>query len=179
MKAKIDLLIISVIIILGFTACDKSEETPDNSIEGTYVGTLTTEGLKSANGVIPGSTSATADVTKTNDGEIEVRCFSDELDTTFMLNYYENYDSIMVCLTSNAFEEMYGHMMGENHMGGGMMGDANNGETEWQHHLNDEHQSGDKHFGGFDTMNHTFGYQFEMMNGDTPYLLDFQGSKNQ
>ena len=125
MKIKIDLLIVSVIIILGFTSCDKSEKTvTNNSIEGTYVGTLTNEGLKSANGIIPGNTSATADVTKTGDREIEVHCFSDELDTTFMLDYYENNDSMMVCLTGDNFEEMYGHMMGENHMGGGMMGNS-------------------------------------------------------
>jgi hypothetical protein len=69
-------------------------------------------------------------------------------------------------------------MMGEGHMGGGMMGDITNGETPWQHHLNDEHQSGDDHFGGFDMTNHTFGYSFQMMNGNNQYMLNFQGTKN-
>lgn len=179
MQVKIKILFASALIVAGFTACNKSEEAlPDNSIEGKYVGTLTTEALKSATGMMPENSNATADVTKTGDGEIEVHCFSDELDTTFMLNYYENYDSIMVCLTGDAFEEMYGHMMGEGHMGGGMMGDINDGETQWQHHLNDEHQSGDEHFGGFDITNHTFGYQFQMMDGNNQYMLDFQGLKS-
>ncbi len=80
MKTKIKLLFAGALIVAGFTACNKSEEAlPDNSIEGKYVGTLTTETLKSATGVMPGSTGATADVTKTGDGEIEVHCYSDEL----------------------------------------------------------------------------------------------------
>ena len=179
MKTKIKLLIAGALIVTGFAACNKSEDTiPDNSIEGTYTGTITTEGLKSATGVMPGSTNATADVIKTGDGEIEVHCYSDELDTTFMLDYFDDHDSVMVCLTGDAFEEMYGHMMGEGHMGGGMMGDINDGETEWEHHMDDEHQPGDEHFGGFDMTNHTFGYRFQMMDGDNQYTLDFQGTKS-
>jgi len=178
MKTTLKLLV-AIALITGIASCEKSEETPlDNTIEGTYTGTLTSEGLKSAAGVIAGSTSATADVTKTGDGEIEVHCYSDELDTIFMLDYFDNHDSVMVCLTGDAFEEMYGHMMGEGHMGGGMMGDINNGETEWQHHMDDEHQSGDEHFGGFDMSNHTFGYRFQMTDENSTYMLDFQGSKN-
>ena len=127
---------------------------------------------------MPVSTSATSEVTKTGDGEIEVHCYGDELDTTFMLNYYSNNDSVMVCLTGNAFEEMYEHMMGQGHMGGGMMGDISDGETPWQHHLNDEHQPGDEHFGGFDMINNTFGYRFQMTDGDNQYLLNFKGTKD-
>ena len=178
MKTKIKLLFAGALIVAGFTACNKSEEAlPDNSIEGRYVGTLTTETLKSATGVMPGSTGATVDVTKTGDGEIEVHCYNDELDTTFMLNYFENHDSVMVCITDDAFEEMYGHMMGEGHMGGGMMGDIEEGETEWQHHMDDEHQPGDEHFGGFDREHHSFGYSFQMMEGSSSYMFSFQGSK--
>ena len=180
MKTNIKLLIAGVLIVTGFAACNKSENPiPDNSIEGRYVGTLTTDGLKSANGIMPGSTSATADVTQTGDGVIQVHCYSDELDTTFMLDYFDNHDSVMVCLTGDAFQEMYGHMMGDGYMGGGMMGNSNDGETPWQHHLNDEHQPGDEHFGGFDMTNHTFGYRFQMMSGGNQYMLDFQGTKNQ
>ena len=179
MKKKMNSWIAGALLIAGFAACDKAEViTPDNSVEGRYVGTLSTEGLKSAAGLTTESTNATADVTLTGDNQIEVHCYSDELDTTFMLNYYENHDSVMVCLTGNAFEEMYGHMLGHGHMEGGMMNDIQNGETEWEHHMFDEHQTGDEHFGGFDTMNHTFGYRFQMMDGNNRYMLDFQGSKN-
>jgi hypothetical protein len=177
MKTRIKLFLV-VAVIIGLAACNKSEESiSDNSIEGTYAGTLTNEGLKSANGE-PGSTSATAEVTKTGDGQIEVYCYSDELDTTFMLNYFDNHDSVMVCLTGENFEHMYGHMYGQGHMGGGMMGDITDGENEWQHHMDDEHQQGDEHFGGFDMMDHTFGYRFQMIEGDTSYMLNFQGSKS-
>ncbi|MDB4584057.1 hypothetical protein N9164_12955 [Draconibacterium sp.] len=177
MKTRIKLFLV-VAVIIGLAACNKSEESiSDNSIEGTYAGTLTNEGLKSANGE-PGSTSATAEVTKTGDDQIEVHCYSDELNTTFMFDYYDNHDSVMVCVTGDTFEDMYGHMLGQGHMDGGMMGDIQNGETEWQHHMEDEHQQGDEHFGGFDTMNHTFGYRFQMTEGGSSYMFSFQGSKS-
>lgn len=167
-----------ILVALGFVACNKSEETfPDNSIEGRYVGTLTNEGLKSVTGVMPVKTNATTDVTKSVDNRIEVHCYSDELDTTFMLDYYDNNDSVMVCLDGEAFKEMYGHMLGQGHMSGGMMGDLTMGETEWMHHLSDEHQPSDEHFGGFDMTNHTFGYRFQMQKDGVSYILGFQGSK--
>ncbi len=174
MKTRTKLFLV-VAIIIGLAACNKTDEPIDNSIEGTYSGILTN---KSATGTIIGTSNATADISKTSDGLIEVHCYGDELDTTFMLNYYNNNDSVMVCLTGNAFEEMYGHMMGQGHMGGGMMGDIQNGETPWQHHLSDEHQLEDEHFGGFDMMNHTFGYRFQTTDGDNQYMLDFQGEKS-
>lgn len=178
MKTKTKLFLV-VAIIIGLAACNKTNEPIDNSIEGIYVGTLTADGLKSATGVMPGNSNAMADVTKTKDGEIEVHCYSDELDTTFMLDYFDNHDSVMVCLTGDDFEEMYGHMLGEGHMGGGMMGDINDGETEWRHHMDDEHQPGDEHFGGFDREHHSFGYSFQMIDGDSPYRLNFYGTKQE
>lgn len=179
MTSKVVTLLAGALIVLGFSSCSKTDDTViDNSIEGRYVGTVTATELKSAGGVKPGSFNATADVSKIQDGVIEVHCYSDELDTTFMLDYFNNNDSVMVCLTGDAFEEMYGHMMGQGHMGGGMMGDINTGETEWMHHLNDEHQPGDEHFGGFDMTNHSFGYSFEMTEGANSYMLNFQGTKN-
>lgn len=170
MKNVFKILLSAATAVVLFTACNKSDETViDNSIEGRYIGTLTNDGFK--------STSATAEVTKTGDEEIEVHCFSDELDTTFMLNYYENHDSVMVCLEGDAFQEMYGHMLGQGHMMGGMMSDINAGENEWMHHLSDEHHAGDEHFGGFDSMSHTFGYWFQMMENGETYKYSFQGTK--
>lgn len=170
--------IFALILIAGFVACDKSDESiTDNNIEGTYEGTITTS-LKSANTVMPGISNATAEIMKSGEDLIEVHCFSDDIDTTFMLNYYEDHDSVMVCLNGEAFQQMYGHMMGQGHMGGGMMGNIDGDETEWMHHLNDEHQPGDEHFGGFDMMNHSFGYSFEMTDGDNHYMLHFEGTKN-
>lgn len=172
MKSKnlFNLLTIAAIIML--TACSKNDEVSDQSITGTYSGTL-----KSTAGLTDSSVSATATVTEIGNNEIKVHCLSDELDTTIVLDYYHNNDSIMVCLTGDDFEHMYGHMLGQGHMSGGMMGDLSDGETEWMHHLSDEHQEGDEHFGGFDMQHHTFGYSFEMMDGDMPYNLTFQGIK--
>jgi hypothetical protein len=166
--------ILAVITLVVLAACEKTDELSVNSIVGTYVGTLTSgNDLKSQSVEGHGDDDATAEVTKTSDGKIKVHCYSSELDTTFMLDYYEHNDSIKVCLNGDDFENMYGHMMGQDHMSGGMMGDMNNGETEWMHHMNDEHDEGDEHFGGFDMMRHSFSYTFKMNDGD----YHFQGTK--
>ena len=168
---------LAVISAVIFTACETTKEATIESIEGTYIGTLTRDdGLKhlSQNNQ---NNKATAEVQQTENGVIEVRFQGHRLDTTMMFNHYNHHDSVMVCLTGEDFEHMYGHMPGEGHMSGGMMGHMNNGETEWMHHLHDEHQDGDEHFGGFNMQNHTFGYTFNMMEGDKPYQLSFQGKK--
>lgn len=158
--------------IIVFMACEKEVVTDDFTIEGTYSGTLSfSETLKSS----PVSNNqGTAIVTMNNDEEIFVHCFGGELDTTFMLNYYEHNDSILVCLTGEAFEHMYGHGLGQGHMMGGMMGHSTSGETSWQHHLNDEHNRDDEHFGGFHMGNHSFNYSIETPMG----YYHFYGTKN-
>jgi len=173
MKPKKLLSLLAVLAIIVLAACSKNDEIADQSITGTYSGTL-----KSTASLTNTPISATATVTEIGDNEIEVHCLSDELDSTLVLNYYHNNDSIMVCLTGDDFEHMYGHMLGQGHMSGGMMGDLSDGETEWMHHLSDDHQQGDEHFGGFDMQHHTFGYRFEMMDGDMLYSLTFRGVKD-
>jgi hypothetical protein len=64
-------------------------------------------------------------------------------------------------------------------MGGGMMGDTGDDETEWMHHLNDEHEQGDEHFGGFDLIMGTFTCSLKMMDEAKPYYMKFSGSKEQ
>jgi len=161
MKNRIWIFIL--IGLLGFTACDKSEDLSLKSIEGTYAGNLT---LKSdLSGSIRNQTEGTAIVLQSAKGEIEVHCFGGEFDSTFVLSYFNNHDSVMVCLTDSNFQHFYGHMMGQGHMSGGMMGDIQKGQTEWQHHMIDEHKSGDKHFGGFDMTSGNFGYSFKMPDG--------------
>lgn len=168
-------VVVSVLVL--FAACEK-EETKIGTIEGTYEGWLTKNDLKSGETDFDNSVEATAEVTITGENVIGVHCYSTDFDTTFMLNYYGHHDSAYVCFTGNDFEEMYGHMLGGGHMMGGMMSDINNGgETEWMHHMNDEHDEGDEHFGGFAMDNYTFSYTFRMMDGETPYNLQFQGSK--
>jgi hypothetical protein len=177
MKLSEKNVMIAALTFLVMVACNRAEDTYVKSIEGTYIGSLSKDGLKNKSGVAIGDNSATAVVSRKGDGLVEVHCYGGELDTIFMLNYYEHNDSVMVCLTGDDFENTYGHMMGQGHMDGGMMGDISNEETEWMHHINDEHHNGDEHFGGFDMMNNTFWYRFKMMEGGSPYYMKFQGEK--
>lgn len=178
MKTK-TILFIAGMTILFMSSCEK--EAVIHSIEGTYIGTLAQKTtLKSANDNVQNTVdnlkSATAEVSSSGTDEIEIHCFNADFDTTFVMNYYSDNDSTFVCFTGNQFQQMYGHMRGAGHMGG-MMSDQTEGETEWMHHLNDEHQAGDQHFGGFDMNTHSFGYMFQMKNSDGTYFLQFQGSK--
>ena len=175
---RIVLIAITVVLtVFALAACEKSEEQFVNLIEGTYVGIITnSEGLK---GQGAGETigDASAEITKIRKGTIEVHLYNVELDTTFMLNVYEHQDSVQVCFTGDDFENMYGHKMGQGHISGGMMNDIQNDETEWMHHLNDEHQEGDEHFGGFDMQNHTFRYRFNLLDEGISKEFQFEGQK--
>ena len=171
------------IVGIGFTSCEKTDDLKVNDIEGVYTGTFSiSSSLKSAPFDGGEGDHGTAEVSMMGENQIEVYCFGEEIDTTFMLDYYEHNDSVMVCLTGEDFENMYGHMLGEGHMGdgmmgGGMMGDRGEGESEWMHHMNDEHVNGDEHFGGFDMQEGSFTYSFKMMDGSSPYYLKFHGIK--
>lgn len=173
---------LAVIALMLLTACEKNETVDnslENSVEGIYTGTLTEENKKSVKRVNGSMAEATAEVTVTGENEIRVNCNTSDFDTTFMLNFYEHHDSAYVCYTGEDFEKMYGHMLGQGHMMGGMMRDMRDGETEWMHHMDDEHDEGDEHFGGFDMDNHTFSYTFRMKDADNSYDLIFQGAKKQ
>ena len=169
---------ILAVAVIGFTSCEKAEDLNVNDIEGVYVGTFSVSSSLKAAAIDGGEGNhGTAEISMMGDMQIEVHCFGEEIDTTFMLDYYEHEDSIMVCLIGDDFENMYGHMLGEGHMGGGMMGDIQNGETQWAHHMHDEHKNGDEHFGGFDMHEMTFTYSFKMMDESSPYYLRFHGIK--
>lgn len=177
-KKMISGVAILALIVIGFTSCEKSEDLNVNDIEGVYEGTFSlSNSLKASS--LDGSEDdhGSAVVSMMGNNQIEVHCFGEEIDTTFMLDYYEHNDSIMVCLTGDDFKFMYGHMLGEGHMDGGMMNDIQYGETQWMHHMNDEHENGDEHFGGFDMHEMTFSYSFKMMDEVSPYYLRFHGVK--
>lgn len=166
------------VLLMGFTSCEKSDDPVSNEIEGEYIGSFSiSSSLKSTPAGNLDKDQGTAVVSMMGENQIEVHCFGEEIDTTFMLDYYEHNDSIMVCLTGDDFDHMYGHMLGEGHMGGGMMGDRQNSETQWMHHMNDEHENGDEHFGGFNMQDGSFTYSFQMMDGSNPYYLKFHGIK--
>lgn len=174
MKHLLKISGVAVALLVLLTACDKNE-TNTPTVNGTYEGTLS--GLQSKSpGGLTASEPATAEITVTSENQIRVDCYSDSFDTTFMMNYYMDNDSAYVCYTGDDFEEMYGHMLGEGH-NGGMMDDMHNGETEWMHHMDEEHDDGDEHFGGFDMDNHSFSYTFQMNSTDSSDDLQFQGIK--
>ena len=169
---------ILVVAVMGFTSCEKSDDPDVNTIEGVYEGTFSvSSSLKTTQFDGGESNHGTAEISMMGGNQIEVHCFGEDIDTTFMLDYYEHNDSIMVCLTGDDFAHMYGHMLGEGHMGGGMMGDIQNGESQWAHHMYDEHNSGDEHVWGFDMHEMTFTYSFKMMDGSSLYYLRFHGIK--
>jgi hypothetical protein len=165
-------------VMLVVTSCKNSNDQVIGDIEGTYVGSFSkSTSLKAALLDGNGEHDGIAEVTMMGENQIQVHCFGNEIDSTIMLDYFEHNDSIMVCLIGDDFESTYGHMLGEGHMSGGMMGDMSSGETQWMHHMNDEHDEGDEHFGGFDMGDSSFSYSFRMMDGSTPYYLKFYGVK--
>ena len=166
-----------LLTVFILASCEESEIPSYKAVEGTYAGTLTYyDGTKS-----PGHTgtkeNATAKITKIGNDLLEVHCYNDEVDTTFMLNYYEHNQEVLVCFTGDDFENMYSHELGQGHMNGGMMNDMGNGETEWMHHLNDEHEEDDEHYGGFNMQDHSFEYRFNIMKEGLPYSVEFHGKK--
>lgn len=173
MKHLVKILGLAVALLVLFTACEK-EETNLQTVEGIYNGTLS--GLQKSTKVVADSKPATTEITVTGENKIQIHSYAEGLDTIFMLNYYKNIDSTYVCFTGEDFEEMYGHALGEGHMGG-MMEDMHNDETQWMHHMKEEHQEGDEHFGGFDMVNHSFSYTFQMNSDDSSDDMHFKGIK--
>lgn len=169
------ILLLAFVGTFVFGACQKDNQSVSKNVEGTYVGNFTTTStLKSAT-IANGDRMDTAIVKLISNGQVNVHCFGDDLDSTFILNTFHNGDSLMVCLTGSSFEHEYGHMMGQGGMiGGGMMG---NNSTEWGQHMNGEHQVGDNHFGGFDMQHGTFSYSFKIMEGTSTNYIKFQGTR--
>ncbi len=71
------------------------------------------------------------------------------------------------------FQQEYGHTKGAQHMG-----HMRYPQTEWMHHLADDHEDDDKHFGEFNMEDGFFMFSFRMVEGFTPYFLNFQGVKD-
>ena len=159
----------TVAAILSMTACDKNQSDNDNylnKVTGSYSGNFSSQGtFKSA---------GTAVVTDEPDEQLQIHCYGDFMDTTFIMDAYEDGDSVMVCNTGEDFYNEYGHM-GSGHNMMGMMSDDE--ENEWMMHLQQDHQPGDMHYGGFDMNHHTFDYHFKMMQGDSTVYVDFHGMR--
>jgi hypothetical protein len=168
-------IFVGLMIVLLVISCQDSDTLPEleNDIVGSYSGSIT---WLDPSGIATSFSDGITDVIKMESGDIEIHCYGEGLDTTLVLNHFQNLDSVNVCLTGPDFEQMYGHMLGAGH-NGSMMGDMNNNESEWQHHMSDEHDEGDEHFGGFDMSLKTFGFDFKMKDGSNVFDLKFQGEK--
>lgn len=191
MRTTKKIVLIAAAVLFTLSACEKKDDFQANGMVGTYAGTITATMLKSASTANGNSYNATAEVTKLGKNQIQVHFWGGNMDTTLMLNYFNNHDSIMVCLNDSDYEHMYsenhissgmgGGMMGGNSVGGmmgsnsggGMMGNSSGSGTEWKNHMNESHQGGNAHYGGFDMTAQTFGYSFRMQRND----LRFQGVK--
>lgn len=150
---KLILFTVLLIIPLLFAACKK--ENNDNpadlttEVTGTYEGSITPTNNPSD------SKDAIIEISKVDESTIHLNMMSEHLDTAFRLNLYEHADSMMVCFTGDRFNDQYGHNLDEDHH---MMGD-NNDPMDWDHHIDEQHEPGDAHFGGFNMDHHTFSYQ--------------------
>lgn len=137
-------------------------------IKGTFTSSLSQDAIP-----------ATAEITSVNNYNIQVHCYSADIDTTFSLGLYPDGNMMRVCFTGNDFKNQYGHnmsangqMMGNNQM----MGNMSNG-TSWQQHMNAEHKSDDNHYGYFDMNARTFNYTFNFMSTPSGYTLHFAGMR--
>ena len=175
MKKSIRIWSVVIVASVIMMSCEKNKVTDSSDIIGTYQGTLTSSATLKSTSFTPVSEASTAVISDAGDGQIQLHCFGEDFDTTMVLDYFNNNDSIMICLTDSDFENIYGHTYG--HMSGGMMGSFSNSNSEWMQHMETEHQDGDVHFGGFDMINHTFHYSFGMMDQSSPYYMNFQGQK--
>jgi hypothetical protein len=170
MKNLIKISMIAVILVaVTLASCNKENDTPNltTAVVGTYKGELITNKLKTGS-------PATADITSVNDYTIEIHCYGTDIDTTFMLELYEDGDMMRVCFTDEDFYGEYGHEKQEDHH---MMGGDGNW-TNWNQHMSNDHGEGDEHYGYFNMTKHEFDYTFNIKSPQgTTYTQEFSGAK--
>ena len=163
-------LSVLALILFSFSSCSEHPSYMDNvdltkDIVGDYIGYMAIGNSSDQN--VP----ATVNINKLTSSSVEVNFQCEVLDTMIIFDLYENMDSVMVCLTGDDFNNHYGHSKsGMHHIG------DNDDMNDWGHHMDDDHQSGDRHFGGFDMINHTFNFSFwDDMQKNIEYK--FEGKK--
>jgi len=173
MKTKTNILITALLFagLTMFTSCNNDESDTSNersymdNIVGTYTGDFSLE--KSSSG-----TPAIANVSLNEEDQLIIHCYGEIMDTIIVMDAFQNGDSVMVCNTGEDFYQEYGHMGNGYHMM-----DMRMNQTEWMHHMQNDHQTGDEHYGGFDMQRHSFHYEFKMMENDTLHRITFNGVK--
>lgn len=166
-KPKLLLILTLFLSITLLSSCSKEDLTLQylNEVVGDYSGYIVYD-----NGNNIDSFEATGEVIKNNDYQVTFNCQSSIMDTTLILDVFDNGDRLEMCLTGDDFNQMYGHPQGERHMG--HMGRNQNG---WQHHMDDEHDQNDEHYGGFHHGDGAMEFTFLMGSNLDRYV--FYGSK--
>lgn len=166
-KINLIAILITATLILMLGSCKKSETTTDltKNVTGSYQGTLETTGNKTTD-------PATSYIAKVNDYSVSIHCIGSNFDTTFMMDLYENGDSLMLCFTDEDFDHEYHHQMTSGHH---MMGNEN--WQSWSNHMAVDHSAGDAHYGAFSMKNHTFVYRFKTPGSSTQITKVFTGTK--
>jgi hypothetical protein len=163
---KTILFVITIVAVAFLASCRKTPQQPLSkaaAVSGTYSGSITSDGVK---------TTSVAHVEPLTDSTVSIHCFDDSLgmDTTFVMQLFENGDSVMLCSTGEDFYNQYGHNMYD--MMDDMMGSS--GMTEWERFMDAQHDPGNGHYGSFDRMNGHFNYPFT--EGDT-VMMTFFGTR--
>ena len=160
-------IMLGILVVLIIKGCSEDSPRPNevNEVTGTYAGTLRSSTIAEE--------SAQGEISLSADDQIIFHCYSNNFDSTMVLDVFEDHDNIYVCNTGEAFESEYGHVMGQGHM---MHGNNITG-TNWEHHLAEEHSQDDKHYGFYEKKDHMFYYTFHMSENNIEYELKFQGTK--
>ena len=161
-----------LIMILSISGCDKNEEIEPDSIDGTYNGSIRVEGAANLDSKVSYN-SIVGEIT-TMGNQLEFHCYGEDIDITMMLEYFEHYESIMVCLTGNDYSDLYGHLHGSGMISGMGINHMTSVNTDWERHLRSSHNQDDPHFlSGFNMKDRTFNCTFDW-NGAT---VTFTGKK--
>jgi hypothetical protein len=169
MKNILTLTVFVALLIMTITSCNKEENQSQfdiNTITGTYSGTIgEIENYKTTQ-------PATAIISLINETQLEIHCYSDLFDTTFIMDWYPHGDSLMLCATGNQFSQEYGHEKGNHHSG--HQGASDN---DWGHHMGEDHNPDDMHYGGFNMNSHRFGYIFRISENSDFRFFEFKGER--
>lgn len=159
-----------IVVTIIASACNKKNEVTDltSEITGTYAGTLTINGQKSIS-------DATVNIISTGENQIEIHCYGDEIDTTIIQRLFEDGEMIQMCSVGQDFYNMYGHEMNNQYNHHNMMNDSDG--LSWAHHMDEEHDSDDEHFGFFNMNTETFEYMFKIRSESGSYNAEFVGTK--
>ena len=186
------LFLIFIASALVFAACKKENTTQPASLAGAVQGTYSGQ-LKDSR--TSQTSTATLTVTAQNDSVVTMQCVGDQFDTTFTVMLYQDYDTIMPCLTGQDFYNQYGRYLNSNNFctsrsenwnNNNNWGNNNNtwwgnGKDQWNawtNHMNTQHQPGDQHFGMFNPSADSCTYSFQISTGDSTYYQTFSGAKN-